>query len=120
MKRIYVNYSEHQYFTTWESANKYYNILASNEKEFLQKWVTNRDTGYQDIDNKTNIIYIDWESWQIFESFYELLADDFSDNYFTTKEMESLISIILACNGDNDKLLQRLYETTRIQKVIIE
>lgn len=117
MKTIYIDYTIHQYFTSWETANKYYNILASNEKEFWQKWL---NAGGECVETYSNVIYIDWENWGVFDSVYELLADHFTETYFTEDDVEDLIEKILACNGDNDKLLQRLYGTKRIQKIIIE
>ena len=119
MKRVYVNYPEHQYFTSWEKANECYNMLATSEKEFLQKWVGVYDGDYEDIDNECNVIYIDWENWAVFESSYELLAENFTDIYITSDDIEEFIEEVLACKGDNDKLLQQLYGT-RVQKIIIK
>lgn len=117
MKRIYIDYTTHQYFTSWETANKYYNIFAYSEKTFYKKWLI---AGGDFAETDNNVIYIDWENWEAFDSVYELLADHFTEVYLTGDDVEDLIEKILACKGDNDKLLQRLYGTTRIQKVIIE
>ena len=103
MKRIYVIYSKHQCFTSWEKANEYYNMLATSEKKKKKKWRLDYDGNYVSINNESNIIYIDWENWQIFESPYEVFAEDFTDNYFTKEGTKYLIEKILACNGDNDK-----------------